>query len=68
MKKNIEQIFLAIFILIFSCNSEKENTTMMAKVGETTLTLEQISIEIGFPGDTLTFNEDLEKYIRRWVE
>jgi len=68
MKKYIEKIFLISLILIFSCNSEKESPTVLAKVGETALTLEQINAAIGLPDDSLAFNEDLEKYIRRWVE
>ena len=58
MMKSYILLFLCIFILIFSCSSEKEETPVMAKVGETVLTLEQISTAIGFKGDTLSFNED----------
>ncbi len=61
-------VVLFVILLSNSCDKNKTESPIIAKVGESVLLLDQILNSIGPQSDTLFYGKQLERYVFLWVD
>ena len=61
-------VIVLVILLLNSCNKNKTESPIVARVGDSVLSLDQILKNIGSRSDTVFYGNELERYVFGWID